>query len=229
VRSLFLVGAVLALSSVAFADRPLVTETPDTVAVGTVEVETGVTLSRNGAVKTRSLGELVVSTGVSDKLEVSAGTNYVDVKNGASGLTDAGAAVKYRFRRNAAVIVGTSLPTGNNAFTSNYQPRATLALKGVTGRTTLLGNVGVQRTDSGVRSNTLFGSLAAVRNTSLGRVSLEVAGNADKDLAETSTVALGLQRDISNNASFDVRVGRGLSSNFGEPNYFVGAGLTFRR
>jgi hypothetical protein len=222
--------AMTTLATSAFADRPLVTETPNAVAVGTVQVEAGTTYSRGGAVKTLSAGELVVTTGVSKNSEVSVSQNYFSVRNGARGLTDSAVNFKYQFTPNAAVIIGTSLPTGSRNFRNSYQPGITLAVgKALNSKTNVLSNVGYTRSETiGVRSNTVLGSLAVTRDTKVGLAFAEVYGANDNRFNDSSAVAVGLARQVSNGVRVDGRVGRSLN-NVGQPNYFVGVGLTITR
>jgi hypothetical protein len=223
-RLFVLFVALFAVSGVALADRPLVTETPEVVGKGVVEVESGVTASRAGNTKTYSLGEVVVDYGVSKNVELSVFKNYLRTQGGASGLTDARVALKYQVNRNVALIADTTVPTGSSAYKNNYQPGATLALGKDVGRVKLLANVGYRRVDTGTRSNSFNGSLAAVTNTKVGNVFAEVYGTENRVGGDRGAVAVGWFDEVSDGVTVDARVGRSLYS-VGQPNYFVGVGV----
>lgn len=155
--------------------------------------------------------------------------------DGQRGLTDSGVRLKYQFNPNAALIVGSSLPTGSTNFRNGYQPEVVLALrKSVGNKINILGNVGYTYNKSVVvdcveaeRYGSITGSLALTRDMKNGLAFIEVYGQTNK-FNNDSTVAVGLAHRVSNNFSIDGRVGRNLS-NTGTPDYFVGVGLTLTR
>lgn len=113
-------------------DRPDFTESALTVPAGLVQVEAGATASREEGVRTLSTGETLVRAGISRRVELRVTAASYAVERSAvaraQGLEDTGLGVKIALRDGSpapsllgptlALIAGTSLPTGADAFRS---------------------------------------------------------------------------------------------------------------
>ncbi len=112
-------------------DRPDFTESAQTVPAGFTQVEMGGTYSREESVKSISTGETLVRVGMSPKVELrlTAASYAVETADAAraQGMEDTGLGFKFALHEGpegpsivptVALIAGTSLPTGAQAFRS---------------------------------------------------------------------------------------------------------------
>lgn len=237
-------------------DRPDFTESPQTVPRRfKAQIESGLTFARVGTVKESSLGEVLVRVPVAERVELRFGVpNYVFVRaasggnpdDRATGFDDAffgakialseGAGETGLFKKPAAaLLVGTSLPTGARAFREdNLQPEAVLALSvDLTERFALSSNVGyVRASDGGERFNQVFGtlSLGAGLSKRVGAY-LEVYGFTRVEAATRQSARFangGVTFLVNKNFQLDARVGVGLGNHVSGPDYFFGFGFARR-
>lgn len=221
--------ALSAATGIAKADRPLVTETPETVKPGNVVVETGLTRGALNGTKFDSFGELTVTTGVTPNLEVAAVTTYLHVRDRATGLTDSAIRVKYALTPKLSLLAGTSLPTGNKVYSTRYQPGVGLSFRQSLGsRVDFLTNIGYIRTATISRhSNSLVGTAAVTKGFGKSMAFAEVFGAGSNSGGDGTGYAVGLAHDLSDRVKVDARVGQSLRNVRGQ-NYFVGVGLTYK-
>jgi len=145
-------------------DRPGFTTGPSLLRRGRRQVETGYSFSRAGSERDHALGEVLVRAGVTSGVELRVGLNSFEFASGAdgraSGMDDATIAAKVRllsggdgpsFRPDAALIAGTSLPSGGRAFGRHRaEPEATLSAAWTTPHeTSLTVNLGAADRDAG--------------------------------------------------------------------------------
>ncbi len=237
-------------------DRPDFTESPQTVPRRfKAQIESGLTFARVGKVKETSLGEVLVRVPVAERVELRFGVpNYVFVRaasgghpdDRATGFDDAffgakialseGAGETGLFKKPAAaLLIGTSLPTGARAFREdNLQPEAVLALSvDLSERFALSSNVGyVRASDGGERFNQVFGtlSLGAGLSKRVGAY-LEVYGFTRVEAATRQSARFangGVTFLVNKNFQLDARVGVGLGNNISGPDYFFGFGFARR-
>ncbi|HEY0514584.1 MAG TPA: transporter [Thermoanaerobaculia bacterium] len=231
-------------------DRPNFTNSPDTVAPGHFQLETGYTFTRKGPVKDSSLGELLLRYGLDERCEARLGlSSYHWTDTGVpgerriSGFQDPFVEVKVRLndaeaeRRAAGVpamglLVQTTIPVGARALTSDaWQPRATLAfLWNLTKSVSLGSNLGcAYLADSGERFTQCFASLSAgVQMNDKTNAFFEGLTFSKESARGSSTQYLdtGVSYSVSNDLQLDVRVGAGLNSP--RPNWFTGLGASVR-
>ena len=237
-------------------DRPDFTESPVAVAPGLFQLEGGYTFSKDAGEDTHTLGEILLRIGVLQRLEARIGLNSFVVRTedgepaGAlptsspgtvRGLNDVTLGVKVELIRPApsspgvprlAVIAGTSLPTGRSDIGADgLQPGVLLAAGWeLTGRLGLGANFGyAYLEDEAGRFDELSGSVA------FGFSLTERLGTFAEYFG---TFPVGSGRESGNFADagvtyllgpslqLDMRVGLGLDGQ--RPNYFLGAGASWR-
>lgn len=145
-------------------DRPGSMTGPALLARGRRQVETGYSYARAGAEHSQAVGEVLLRAAVSPAVELRLGLNSFELAAGpegrASGFDDAVVGTKLRLARGgdgpslhpaAAMIVGTSLPSGGRTFGHHHsEPQATVAAEWTTPRETAVTvNVGAARRDAG--------------------------------------------------------------------------------
>lgn len=224
-------------------DRPDFTESPDTIPRGHFQVETGFTFQRVDQDEALSLGEVLVRIGGGERWEarIDAGSYLrVDTPGGElRGFADPGIGLKVKLnegdatgRPSAAVLLGTSVPAGDEELTSDaWEPEAILALSWtLTRRLSLASNLGLAlpEGDDG-RFEQLSASVAAgFALTDRAGLFFEAFGFSEENEGGEGTVYLdaGATWLLSNDIQFDVRVGTGL--NDPSPEWFAGAGAIVR-
>jgi len=213
-------------------DRPDQTESAVTVEPGKIQIETGVLFTRGksgGATSevTEALGTLL-RIGLRDRLELRIGFDGFILVPGASGLGDASLGAKVVIaeetadRPQVAVLVETSVPIGDDGFTSaDYAPSARLALSKDFGDSLGIGfNVGAEFPED---DEILFYTLAAgVGIDDKNSVFFEVFGDSES----SHSFDAGWTYLAKSNLQFDVAAGVGLSDQ--APDWFVGAGVSLR-
>jgi hypothetical protein len=231
-------------------DRPNLTNSPDTVAPGHLQVETGYTFTRKGPQKDSSLGELLLRYGIDERCEARLGLNsyhWIDTgvpgERRISGFQDPYAEVKVRLNEAETehrapgvpamgLLVQSTIPVGARALTSDaWQPRAALALYWELTKSLSLGsNLGcAYLADSGERFTQCFASLSAgVQINDKVNTFFEGFTFSKESAHGSSTQYLdtGLSYLVSNDVQLDVRVGAGLNSP--RPNWFTGLGASVR-
>jgi len=231
-------------------DRPNFTNSPDTVAPGHLQVESGYTFTRKGSLKDSSLGELLLRYGLDERCEARLGVGSyhwtdtgVSGERRISGFQDPYVEVKVRLNEAEAehrapgvpamgLLVQTTIPVGAHALTSDaWQPRAALALYWELTKSLSLGsNLGcAYLADSGERFTQCFASLSAgVQMNDKVNAFFEGFTFSKESARGSSTQYLdtGLAYSISNDLQLDIRVGAGLNSP--HPNWFTGLGGSIR-
>jgi hypothetical protein len=227
-------------------DRPDFTEATATVDRGAIQVESGLTFARTGEEKERTIGEVLVRVGTSDRTELRVGLNSYLISSAAgaraSGLEDAAIGGKVRLLRGGtagslqpaiSLVAFTSLPTGSSTFgDSKLQPAAKLAASwDLTPRVAWSSNLNYALVRQEARS---YGEWAA--SGSLGMSLSERVGSYVEYFGNYPLVAGGRDGHYVNggftfgiglSAQLDARAGVGLHDVNG-PNYFLGIGFAKR-
>jgi hypothetical protein len=227
-------------------DRPTFTAGSHTVAPGRFQIEMGYTFTESGDEDTHNFGEVLARIGILPWLEGRLALNsYVLLRSPAddlNGLQDISVAAKALvFRRpegssaavpQVALLFGAEIPTGTSSFgAKEVQPGAKAALDFIlSDRLILASNIGwaYLQADDG-RFHQGSGSLALGYSIS-GSLSAFVewyglfpenrGGGADHYVDGGFVILLGP------NFQLDWRIGAGLQEP--TPNWFTGAGLSFR-
>lgn len=250
------VGAALALGLPApggaqqtaplITDRPDFTESASTVAPGRFQFELGYTFTRAGVDEQHDFGELLARIGILPWLEGRLALNsFAQLRSpetGRSGLEDVSIGFKalvYRKPEDSsaavpqvALLFGADLPTGEQDFgASEVQPGAKVILSwDLTDRLVLASNIGwaYLSTEDG-RFNQGVGSVVVGYGISDPLVAyLEWYGFFPENRGGGSSDYLngGFGWLLSPNVQLDWRIGVGLQEP--DPNWFTGAGISFR-
>ncbi len=237
-------------------DRPDFTESPVAVAPGLFQLEGGYTFSKDAGEDTHTLGEILLRIGILQRLEARIGLNSFVVstepgepgggpstsqRRSVRGLDDVTLAVKVELLRPApsspgiprlGIIAGTSLPTGRSDFGADgLQPGVLLAAAWeLTGRLGLGTNFGyAYLEDEAGRFDELSGSVAFGFSLTerLGTFAeyfgtFPVGSGRESD----NSADAGVTYLLGPNLQLDMRVGLGLGGP--RPNYFLGAGASWR-
>jgi hypothetical protein len=226
-------------------DRPTFTASPLVVAPRLVLIEAGYTFTRQDEAEIHSIGEVLVRAGLIDRVEARIGINsYTKVSAGSEevdGLQDSFLGMKVevlegssesKFIPTTGLVVGSSLPTGDDAFTADeLQPGANLCLAwNLTDIAGLTANLNATSVMFGEDRSTQFSgglTLSAALSDVFGGF-LEYYGYVqDSDYGpNTNFVNTGFTVLASDDLQFDGRVGFGLNTI--DPDYFVGAGISQR-
>jgi hypothetical protein len=211
-------------------DRPDFTESASVPGGGRVQVEGGWTVEGDGDVRAHSLGEILVRIGIGDRFEARIEpATWISADDGGggevSGLDDAGIGFKgMLFDASppsvpaAAILLGTSLPTGDDDIgEEGWQPEARLALGWDLSEVWSLGaNAGWARPEeAGQRFDQALGSVALGRSlgSRLGAF-LELYGLAPASAEGDDDAAWldgGLTLGFGPDAQLDIRAGAGLT------------------
>src|SRR6476661_5366417 len=148
-------------------DRPDFTESPNTIARGHLQLESGQTVSREADTRTSSSGEVLLRAGLAPRAELRLTLNsWVSERSGGSsvsGRDDGSIGAKFSLRAPEttsllhpalSVIVASTLPTGSTTFRATHaQPNAKLiASWDLSERAAFTSNVNYTRADGGVRT-----------------------------------------------------------------------------
>lgn len=213
-------------------DRPDQTESAVTVAPDKVQIETGVLFTRDRRGRetlevTEALGTLV-RIGLMDRLELRVGFDGLVSAGGKSGLGDASVGAKILLaeetaeRPQMAVLIGTSVPVGDERFSSDdYAPSARLALSKSFGEAIGLGlNVGAEFPEN---DEILLYTLAAgVGIDDVNSLFVEIFGDSES----SHSFDAGWTHLARPNLQFDVAAGLGITDE--APDWFVGVGVSVR-
>lgn len=248
-----LCGFAVLASSQASAKDPLITDRPDftesafVVGRGTVQLEGGATYADAGDESVTTLPELLVRWGITRTVELRFLTPtyaWIDGTNGSdSGFlsTSLGAKIAlndgdgegFLGKTGAALIVATTVPTGNSAVASSaWQPNATLSLAWDLSNSIGLGtNIGWARPESdGQRFNTFYGSVAAgfgvAKNTSIFTELIFFDRESERG-PSTTTFQAGVTYLINPDFQLDLRAARRLSSEGADILIGLGASARF--
>ncbi len=227
-------------------DRPDATESPETIAAGRFQLETGYTFTSLESVRTHTLGEFLLRVGVHDNIELRFGLNsYALVRGGAvtaDGLENFGVGAKFRLlsgggvghaRPTIAILVGTSIPTGSDEIdASSAHPEARIAagwdLSEVVSVSTNLiwSSIKDDALDERFSEWGVSLALGYVLSDRWGAY-LEYFGAYPSGGRDTEDfVNAGLTYLISNDLQLDARVGYGLNDR--DDDFFVGVGTAVR-
>jgi len=236
-------------------DEPLVTDRPDftestlAVPLGRVQIEAGLTFTRDGAgggehAESFEASEVLLRVGLVRGFELRIGApNYAWEDDGSAeldGLTDMGIGFKLELgeqsgvRPSLAVLGELSIPTGDLEFTSDeVDPTVLLAWAYDIGESgwSVAGNVGASSVSdgSGDRFEEFSSSLAMgiPLTGSLGAYA-EYYGfyRHDAGAGPEHYFNAGLTHLINNNTQLDFRAGLGLNGTADD--FFTGAGVSFR-
>lgn len=223
-------------------DRPDFTESAAVVAPGWVQVESGYTFSREGALESHTAGEVLVRVGLLRAVELRLGFNsyvWVDapsVEDG--GFSDTELGLKLgpwepgvpSGGPGIALLLAASVPTGAEGFGEDeVQPGAKLAAGwDLSDRVAVGSNLNVAlASDGGDRFTELGGSLALGLGLAerLGGY-VEYFGFVRDGRANEGFLNGGFTYLLSPDLQVDARAGLGLDGP--EPDYFVGAGFAWR-
>lgn len=236
-------------------DEPLVTDRPDftestlAVPLGRVQIEAGLTFTRDGAGGGRheesfEAPEMLLRLGLAQGFELRIGApSYAWEDDGVldvDGLTDMGIGFKLELgeqsgaRPSLAVLGELSIPTGDDAFSSDeVDPTLILAWAYDIGESgwSIAGNVGVSSLEDsmGDRFEEFTSSLAlGIPLTDEFSAYAEYFGFYRHDAASGPEHFFnsGVTYLINNNTQLDFRVGLGLNGRADD--FFTGAGVSFR-
>lgn len=225
-------------------DRPDFSEGVVTVAPGRLQVESGYTFSRRGDAEQHAAGELLLRIGVLKRAELRIGLNSFawSEGGGARGFEDLFLGAKLGLHEaskrdplvpSVALLVGSTLPTGAEAIGEDgARPEAKLALAWDVGeRLSLASNLNVAASsDDGER----FGQFSASVALGVGITErlggyIELFGFSPESPDGPDTVFLngGFTFLATSDLQLDARAGLGFSDV--DPDYFLGAGIAWRR
>ncbi len=228
-------------------DRPDFTESSETVARGLVQLESGVTYTRDGDTRATSFGEALVRVGLAPRAELRVGLNSYAVERSAGttlrGLEDASLGAKVKLLKGGetgsakpavALVVNSSLPTGASAFRAS-KPQPEVKLAGAwtfSDRLSFSSNVNYAWVRNRSES---YGEPSASASFGIGvteRVGsyLEYYGFYPRlDGAERSHFANGgVTFSINDGMQLDARVGSQVNRKAEGPSYFFGVGVARR-
>jgi hypothetical protein len=223
-------------------DRPDFTESGIVVPIGSFQFEGGLTWeSSAGDVRSFSGPEFLLRWGLTSRMEVRIGLpDYVGVWNGQnqSGLADPSIGTKLQLGPIAdgwdlATVVTVSAPAGEAGFSSDgWDPSVFLSTGGGIGGTWSLGSqvFGELATNGGDRE--LFWGGTLVLATSIGSQGItgsffELAATIPEEGTTAVSFHHGYTHLLTKTLQLDVHGGFGLTET--APDFFIGAGMVYRR
>ena len=234
-----------ALASDTFLERERPTRTRSTVAVYPNEVvlEAGALIDREGPTERLALGELAVRVGVYEsvelRLELGSWERVERAGVRETGVSDSELSVKVEIRDyssgwipESAIAAGLRLPSGEAAVGGDRDGGfALLALSWELGPgLSITGNAGFARRDSerGRFTQGVAGTALAWRPRELTTFYAEVYAVSEDEESTGSSLRLGLGAShlLGESCALDLRIERGSSG--ADPDYLVGAGVSFR-
>jgi hypothetical protein len=246
-------AAVYALGNLAHAKEPLVTDRPDftesssSVGKGVLQLESGFTFAdlENGTDLT-AIGEILARWGIAERLELRFLLPTYARESGsgtsASGFLSTYVGLKYELAEGggngfiggmeAALIAGTTVPTGTGDFeSSNWEPVGVLSTSWELGSNAGIGtNIGLGRpAGDEQRFTTLWASVAlGVGVTDDVSAFIELIGfNREEERGpNTLTFQTGLVYLFNPDLQLDARVARRLTDR--GVDFLIGAGLSWR-
>jgi hypothetical protein len=230
-------------------DRPDQTESTDIVPLGAWQLEAGILLERDEAGGEReeslALGSSLLRIGLTPKFELRIGWDGLidsEVRGGAPfderGAGDASLGFKLALRQGdglspaVAVIVTTTLPVGDDAFTSDeLDPSVRLSVSHSLSDAVAFGwNVGVARESSPAGSDEVGFYTASVSRALGERLGgfVELFGDIpfDSDGDPEHSFDAGIVYLLRPNLQLDLAAGLGLNDD--APDFFAGVGISWR-
>jgi hypothetical protein len=220
-------------------ERPGFTNGVETVGLGRIQFETGITLSDTG-IKNYLIGDgslLRLGRAKNAELRLSLPT-YVLSKNAAGDTRDFSAAslgTKFRLGENVAVVASTTLPsTGSPALRQKtFQPFGSLEYsRDLAPTLTLQASVTAANFDSDDGRFNQFGTGLNLGHALNARTNVFIEtyrfNKTSRFGGEEKWVDGGIQFQPSKNTQLDVNIGTRLVQNNSRKDYFVGAGFVVR-
>lgn len=240
----WILGHATPFSQAIFTDRPTFSVGPGTIAKGHIQIETGYTFSFEDAhpdVRTHTFPETLLRIGLVEKAEFRVewpNLTYIDSGKNVDGFRDLGLGFKVQvfqqqgFRTRLSVAGRFSIPTGNEAFSSDQlDPELrTILTYALDERVELFGNVNIAGPSSRgtrfVQVSSSLGLSAILWDHLSGFV--EYFGFYPRDVASGSAHFLqtGLIYGLTYNLQIDARIGGGLTH--GSDDLLTGAGISWR-
>lgn len=226
-------------------DRPDFTESPNTVARGDVQLESGQTVSREADTRITSVGEVLLRGGLSSRAELRLTLNsWISERSASSsvrGRDDGSIGAKVSLsapehtsliRPSLSLIAATTLPTGSSALRARRaQPSAKLiASWTLHERAAFTSNFNYMRADGAARSYDEWaasGSLGVTLTERLGSFGEYFTVQSREGAVSTQHfVNAGVTWLVTPLFQLDARVGTGPSRARGD--YFAGVGIVRR-
>lgn len=227
-----LVGALPSAAQPLVTDRPDFTESAITVPRHSIQIESGVTATFEGDLRTTSGPEMLIRWGVLDQLEIRIGSPDFVFADETSGATDPVLGAKLALGSvsdvDIAVIAVTTIPAGDSRFSSSEAEPQAIVTAGTDVGTISLGSQLEGAWDSAAER--LLFAATLVAGTALSE---NVGGFVEIAISEEVTGPMGIL--LHSGATFaladlvqlDLHVGLGASEV--APDFLVGAGLSLRR
>lgn len=251
ISSIISTVALGACASVSGGREPLVTDRPDftesaqTVAPRAVQLEAGQTFTREGDVRSVSIGEVLVRAGINDRAELRVSANSYLVERIGSvrskGMEDGSLGVKLRLLKGSedpgplpavSIIAGASVPSGSsNQRSSLFLPETKLvAAWGLTERLGFASNINwATGDDAGRRYNEYSGtgSFAYAVSDRVGAYAeyFGFATRLNSAWDKRHYANGGLTFLFSPDLQLDARAGMGPHT---QSNFFAGLGISRR-
>ena len=223
-------------------DRPDFTESSIVVPVGSFQFEGGLTWeSSAGDVRSFSGPEFLLRWGLTSRMEVRIGLpDYVGVWNGQnqSGFADPSIGTKLQLGPIAegwdlATVVTVSAPAGEAGFSSDgWDPSVILTTGGGIGGTWSLGSQVFGELATNGEDRELFWGGTLVLGTSIGSQGItgsffELAATIPEEGTTAVSFHHGYIHLLTETLQLDVHGGFGLTET--APDFFIGAGMVYRR
>ena len=213
-------------------DRPDFTESAIVVPEGTVQIESGVTITSSSSVRETTAPELLVRWGFSQRLELRVQSPDVTVANGSSGVGDPSIGLKIEFDPvrtwSIAAIAVTSVPLGETGFGSKrFEPLAIVAIGSEIGPVSL--GTQVEGTWVGGSESALFGGTFVLGTSLQDGIGTFIEAALSQEAAGPAALILhsGVTLAVARLVQLDIHFGTGLTDT--APDVLVGLGLSFRR
>lgn len=227
-------------------DRPDFTESALTVPVRSQQLEFGQTFAQEGETQTVAIGEFLLRSGLSDRIEMRLAANSFAIEQTgttrAQGMEDANIGAKIalreagegsaRWQPGLAMIVGASVPTGARVFRSDrVLPEVKLlAAWDLTDRVAFSSNLNWARAEQSGASYTEWSGSASFGAGVTDRVGAYLEyyafGEATSAWRRREYVNGGLTYLFTPSLQLDARAGIGPSA--GQRDFFAGLGLSRR-
>ena len=221
-------------------DRPDFTESPVVVPSGSVQLESGVTWSRSGdSVNTLSGLEALIRWSPFQRIELRFGLpDYISIDDDAidAGFGDASIGTKVYLGSpfegwDVGVIATTSLPTGDDQFTTDEaDPDVILTAGGDIGHGWSLGTQVSSAWPTVGDDREQIWAATMVCGIPIGDatgVFVEVATEIPEAGEAPTVIHTGYTRQFGTGMQFDLHAGAGLNDS--SPDFFFGAGFSARR